>query len=631
MSLRTRIRVSIVALAAVVVILLSLLYLYDFTRLAFDGAHARALLVANEVRDYVSERVHEDIVRRNLHPATAEEFRDAATDIIRTDPRIANQLRGSRASYDAVLNIEIAGPLGVLVAADPAPVAASRLPTYDFESLDHRNAFLNLFDLFFRREDYATTIPVSVLGAAQPTHPVYTIKVILESVLLSKALEPAFYKLAAGFFSALAGAMLLAALLPNLFLTPLARVSKHIESISSGEGADPEPVPRREASEFAAVQSKLNVLGQQFRGAKQDAMELRRNVEQLLQRLEEAVLLFDSAGHLVMAGDSVERLIGLRPQELVGRTVEQVFTADGNGGEIADAVRLRRPWRDHIVALRNTAASYVHALVSVEPLENAYGGNMGTLITLRDAESRRQLEMQLDVSSRLAALSRLTSGVAHEIKNPLNAMALHLEVLRSRLEHAEPEVEVISREIKRLDHVVKTFLNFNRPLELKMDIMNLAALAEEVATLVTPDAKSKGIVVQTEIAGDVWISGDQDLIKQAVLNVVVNAIEAMKQGGQLKIAAAVADGESAVIVADTGPGIPADVQDKIFNLYFSTKENGSGIGLAMTFRVMQMHSGTIDFVTEEAKGTSFRMRFPGLAGHGGEPPLSKAAGSGRRP
>jgi PAS domain S-box-containing protein len=630
MSLRTRIRISIVALAAVVVVILSLLYLYDFTRLVFEGAHARALLVANEVKDYVAERVDEEIAARNLHPTTADQFRDAAADIIRTDARVANQLRASRASYDAVLNIEIAGPSGVLVAADPAPVAASILPTHDFEVLNRRNAFRNLFDLFSLREDYATTIPLSVLGVAPPTQPSFTIKVILQSVLLSKVLEPAFYKLAAGFFSALAGAMFLAALLPNLFLTPLERVSKRIESISAGETVEPEPAPRGEAREFAAVQSKLNVLGQQFRGAKQDAIDLRRNVEQLLERLEEAVLLFDSAGHLMMAGHSVERLLGLRPQELAGRTVEQVFTP-ANGEQIADVVRLRRPWREQMVTLRNTAGADVHAIVSAEPLENAYGGNMGTMITLRDAESRRQLEMQLGVSSRLAALSRLTSGVAHEIKNPLNAMALHLEVLRARLEDAEPEVEVISREIKRLDHVVKTFLNFNRPLELKMDTMNLAVLAEEVATLVTPDAKSRGILVQIEIGGDAWISGDQDLIKQAVLNVVVNAIEAMTQGGQLRIATAAAAGESALVITDTGPGIPPNVQDKIFNLYFSTKENGSGIGLAMTFRVIQMHSGTIDFVSEEGKGTSFRMRFPGLAEQGEGPPLSKVAGSGRRP
>ncbi len=626
MSLKTRLRISIVAFAAIVVIALSALYLYDFGTLAFEGAHARALLVGDEVRDYVSERVAEDIGARALHPANLQQFRDAATDIVKTDPRIARKLLESRASYDAVLNIEIVGPQGVMAAAEPA--SGGGLPVYHFEDLRKRNAFLNLWDLFFRREDYATRIPVSVLDSGQTAPPVFTIEVIIRSVLLSRVLEPAFYRLAAGFFTALAGAMFLGALLPNLFLSPLERVSQRIESISSGEAADPVPAARSESVEFAAVQSKLSVLGQQFRGVRQDAMELRRNIEQLLQRLEEAVLLFDSGGHLILAGRSVERLIGRTPQELMGRTVEQVFTDDRNGTEIADAVRLRRPWRDHIVMVKS-AANQVRAIVSVEPLENPVGGNMGTLITLRDADSRRQIEAQLDISSRLAALSRLTSGVAHEIKNPLNAMALHLEVLKSRLEEAQPEVEVISREIKRLDHVVKTFLNFNKPLELKMDSMNLAPMAQDVATLVTPDAKMKGIVVETELEDGAWISGDHDLIQQALLNVVVNAIEAMKDGGHLSIATSTVDSESMVTVTDDGPGIPSEVRDKIFNLYFSTKQQGSGIGLAMTFRVIQMHGGTIDFISEPGKGTSFHLRFPSLMRQGDEL-LSKAAGSGRK-
>jgi PAS domain S-box-containing protein len=627
MSLRTRLRISIVALAAIVVIGLSGLYLYDFTRLAFEGAHSRALIVEDEVRDYVAERVSEDLSARNMHPANIDQFQAAASDIIRTDPRITNKLVQSMASYDAVLNIEMVGNEHVLAAADPSSVGAREFAAYDFEALRHRNAFRNLYDLFFRREDYATTIPVNVVGAAPPARPMFAIRVIIRSVLLSRALEPAFYKLTAGFFSALAVAMFLGALLPNLFLGPLERVSRQIESISSGEPADTKRAPRAEAVEFAAVHSKLNVLGQQFRGAKQDAMELRRNVEQLLQRLEEAVLLFDSGGHLMMAGQSVERLIGLPPKELVGRTVEQVFTRNANAGEIVDAVRLRRRWRDHIITLTNAAASHVRATVSVEPLENTVGGNVGTLITLRDADTRRQLETQLDISSRLAALSRLTSGVAHEIKNPLNAMALHLEVLRSRMEEAQPEVEVISREIKRLDHVVKTFLNFNKPLELQMNALDLTALAEEVAMLETPAARSKGVVIETHFSKDAWVSGDRDLIKQAVLNVVVNAVEAMGEGGRLEITTEVSDGQSTIAVTDSGPGIPPEVQDKIFNLYFTTKQQGSGIGLAMTGRVIQMHGGTIDLVSEPGKGTSFHLRFPRLTGYEVEP-LSSAAGSG---
>ncbi len=125
MSLKTRLRISIVAFAAAVVIALSALYLYDFGTLAFEGAHARAIIVGDEVRDYVSERVAEDIGARGLRPTTMEQFRDAATGIVRSDPRIAKKLQESRASYDAVLNIEIVGKEGVLAAPLRAPRKAA--------------------------------------------------------------------------------------------------------------------------------------------------------------------------------------------------------------------------------------------------------------------------------------------------------------------------------------------------------------------------------------------------------------------------------------------------------------------------------------------------------------------------
>ena len=160
---------------------------------------------------------------------------------------------------------------------------------------------------------------------------------------------------------------------------------------------------------------------------------------------------------------------------------------------------------------------------------------MGTLISLRDAESRRQVERQLDLSSRLAALSRLTSGVAHEIKNPLNAMALQLEILRGKLASHEPEVDVIAGEIKRLDNVVKTFLNFNKPMELEAKPINLTQLVEEVVALVTPEARAKHVSIEAVLEGGLQINGDADMLKQAILNVINNGLEAMPDGGKLVV------------------------------------------------------------------------------------------------
>ena len=304
---------------------------------------------------------------------------------------------------------------------------------------------------------------------------------------------------------------------------------------------------------------------------------------------------------------------------MIGHGLDELFPPSSVLGEvIGTALETRQSVHGQPVTISRNATS-VRLLVSVEVLRKGPGQDqMGTLVKLRDVDSRRQLERQLDVSSRLAAISRLTGGVAHEIKNPLNAMALHLEVLRSRLEEEQPEVDVIAREIKRLDNVVKTFLNFNRPIELQAKPMDLDQVVQQVLALVSVDAEAKNIRIETVLTGKLWLNGDSDLLKQAILNVVNNGLEAMAEGGKLIIQTEWIADECQIRVTDVGPGIPPEIQDRIFNLYFTTKPQGSGIGLATTFRVVQLHSGTIDFVSEPGRGTTFRLRFPGMADYHGE-------------
>jgi signal transduction histidine kinase len=331
--------------------------------------------------------------------------------------------------------------------------------------------------------------------------------------------------------------------------------------------------------------------------------------------------LFDNAGKLVMAGEAAERLLGKTRDELAGAELDQIFPPSTPLGEIVgSAVKSRTAILDQPATIpRGDDAAPVRLLTSVQILGRGPDQEeMGTLVTLRDVESRRQLEHQLDVSSRLAAISRLTGGVAHEIKNPLNAMALHLEVLKSKLDGQEPEVDVIAREIKRLDSVVKTFLNFNRPVELKTRPIDISDLTEQVVALVSVNAQTNNIEIETALQENLWINGDPDLLLQAILNVVNNALEAMDDGGKLILRTKSDGDECQLAISDSGPGIPPEIQDRVFHLYFTTKERGSGIGLATTFRVVQLHSGTIDFVSELGKGTTFRLRFPRMVDYQGE-------------
>ncbi|MEO7650258.1 MAG: ATP-binding protein, partial [Bryobacteraceae bacterium] len=165
--------------------------------------------------------------------------------------------------------------------------------------------------------------------------------------------------------------------------------------------------------------------------------------------------------------------------------------------------------------------------------------------------------------------------------------------------------------ILRLDRVVKTFLDFNRPMELKRRDVLIDKFVADMAELARPQAMAAGVCVVEDLrAAGATMYADLDLLKQALLNIVVNAIEAMPQGGQLTFASSLQGEEVEIRISDTGSGIPPHLKEKIFQLYFTTKAKGSGIGLAMTFRMVMLHDGKIDFLSEPGKGTTFGIRFP---------------------
>ncbi len=288
---------------------------------------------------------------------------------------------------------------------------------------------------------------------------------------------------------------------------------------------------------------------------------------------------------------------------------------------LAQAAQTARPIRNRRVPItrRDGSGAFV-ALLSVDILEppgkgSNPGRGTGLLVRLRDPEAARQVGRQLQVADRLSAISRISSGVAHEVKNPLNAILMHVELARMKLARQDtdvaPQMEIISREILRLDRVVKTFLDFTRPVELHPADVPLDSFVREIVDLAAPQAAASGIRVSVgEDTDSASIRVDADLMKQAILNVVVNAIQAMPHGGELRLECAVRDEEAEIRISDTGVGIPPELRDKIFRLYYTTKPEGSGIGLAMTFRIVQLHDGAIDFTSEPAKGTTFVLRLP---------------------
>jgi signal transduction histidine kinase len=242
---------------------------------------------------------------------------------------------------------------------------------------------------------------------------------------------------------------------------------------------------------------------------------------------------------------------------------------------------------------------------------------LGALVTMHDLESVEEIESELELSRRMAAIGRLTSGVGHEVKNPINAIVVHLELLKNKLMANEDNapatrhLDVIESEIRRLDRVVQTLVDFSRPVEVHFKEQDLRNVVGDVLALSAEELTRRNVTVESVFPSNpLVVNIDADLIKQAVINVVENAAQAMPEGGKLRIQLE-EDRKSAVLrIRDEGQGIPAEILEKIFDLYFTTKSTGSGIGLAMTYRILQLHNGGVEVESEESRGTEFRFRIP---------------------
>ena len=265
-------------------------------------------------------------------------------------------------------------------------------------------------------------------------------------------------------------------------------------------------------------------------------------------------------------------------------------------------------------------------------------GDLGATLDLHDEEFRNlgdvfdRLSAQLraaspagvpsarltELSRRLVSLGRLTAGLTHEVKNPLNAMTIHLELLKQKLASGTPEsaavhADVIGQEIRRLDGVMQGFLKFVRPEKVLFSAVALGPLLSSVADAVQPEAERAGVTIKRDGASDLLaVDGDAALLREVFLNLAQNAVAAMPRGGVLTIACApIAGRRVAVRVSDTGVGIAPEHLAKIFDLYFTTKEQGSGIGLSQVSRTIEyLHDGTIDVASVKGRGTTFTVTLP---------------------
>jgi PAS domain S-box-containing protein len=410
---------------------------------------------------------------------------------------------------------------------------------------------------------------------------------------------------------------LLAAIVSRATLAPLVDITAQLDRISAGEYDALSPEAKGVAmtgDELGLVSLKISQVGRQLRGVHEIFSTMRENMNSVMAGLEDGLLLFTRDARAVMISPAAEKFLGAPAGQFLGRRVTEIFPL---GDPLRDALRIDGDELSEVAAETEleTSEGMRRVSISVQAIQED-GERMGALVTLRDLDSLESINTQLQVSERLAALGRITAGVAHEVKNPLNSMRLWLENLKELLPAerdgaAQQAVQVLDKEIDRLDAVVKRFLDFTRPMDIRLEATQLADLLKEVLEIARPQFLKSSIQLAQLLPIDVpEVYVDRALLKQAVLNLVLNAAEAMPNGGKLTLVLSRRGEMAEISVGDTGKGIPPENRQKIFQLFFTTRPGGSGIGLASAFRIVQLHNGSIDFTSEVGRGTTFRIELP---------------------
>ena len=604
---------AITALFTALVVGFSWIYLSQLLRQRLLWADETASQLTNQL-EYAASKAVPDLTSTRVDTENPKAMRAAITNYLQTDTNLNDMLESvvgnSRIIYDAA----IIDPNGVAI--------LDTNPALNGKPVPDRAPLSVLRDASFRRQLRMLYAPSTVydasIGLELDGQAFGGVRVGVSTVFLRNELTPKLQQ--AAFFSVLAifCSLVLGAVVSNVALGPLKAISRNLDSASAGD-----LLPAEESGsedEVGLVSLKIAHLGRQIRDTNQIFSALKDNVEQVMTKLQDGLMLFTRDTRVVLVSASAEKFLGRPRREILGRTAEEIFS-DGTvlGAVVLPAFQKQRP----LVQYEFDAADGRRVQVSLDFIQEK-GTPIGALLTMRDAESVRRIEDEIEISRRLSASGRMTRGVAHEVKNPINAIVLHLQLLQNKLQQDDPEtrrhMDIIGNEIHRLDRVVQILVDFTRPRDLRLEDVDLRKILESVSVLAAPDAARHGVRVVLELPNQevpgqddaLMVRVDSDLMKQAIVNLVLNGVQSMTAGGTLTLKAHRDDEMILAEVMDQGCGIPPEAQEKIFELYYTTKSDkgGSGIGLAQTYQIMQWHYGSVEFDSIVGAGTTFRLRLP---------------------
>jgi len=377
-------------------------------------------------------------------------------------------------------------------------------------------------------------------------------------------------------------------------------------------------VERNAASFFVRLLST----DQMWVACKLDLLHTQTLLKGIINQLKEEIVLVDAKGRVLDCNKAVQEATGLPKPEILGHPLRNFFPVhEGHNG--TDATTTETPPLERALATRQAAEATLPHVDSqglmhytreyVYPIQDEAGQPMNFLCIRRDITSRTQMEQRLQQSERLASIGEMSTYIAHEIRNPLFAIGgFAHQLLRNVSDPAAREkIEIIIEESKRLDSILKSILTFARPVEPGSGLADLNRIVRDTMELMGMACESKSIQLVLGLADDLpLVEADPEHIKQCLINLVKNSVEAMPQGGLLAVRTGMAAAHVVLEVEDTGQGIAPEIRDKVFSPFFSTKGRGSGLGLAMTKKILDELGGTVELSSVPGAGTRVVLHLP---------------------
>ena len=354
-------------------------------------------------------------------------------------------------------------------------------------------------------------------------------------------------------------------------------------------------------SQLKEKEKELEILGKK---AEDRAIAIEGYNENILQSVPSGVISFDQEMRITKVNLAAEKILEVRGENIIGE-----YHTDVLNKPIIDFLSDRKVIERGEIAYITPSGKRIWLGLTLSPLKDREGLIIGQILVFTDLTHLKAVESQIKLRDKLSSLGEISAGIAHELRNPMGVIAGYTKLLSKKADNSlKPTVEAISREIVVMDRIISDFLSFAKPAELNIAKSNLKAIIENCVASVA--GKRTDLSLNIDINALPALKGDEVLLRQAFINLIQNAVDAMPQGGNLKIKALPSTGDFMdILISDTGHGISEDIKDKIFLPFFTTKEQGTGLGLAIVHKIVVSHGGSISVDSSE-KGTTFSIRLP---------------------